>query len=101
MIVDLLRNDLGKSCIAGGIRVPKLFDLESFPNVHHLVSTVTGKLKPECSPLDLLQGCFPGGSLLVRLKKGPWKLLMNLNQYSGQCIAAVWVIYVLIKWIPI
>ena len=77
MIVDLLRNDLGKSCIAGSIKVPKLFDLESFPNVHHLVSTVTGTVKTDSSPLRLLEGCFPADQLLVLLKNALWKLLMN------------------------
>ena len=87
MIVDLLRNDLGKSCIAGSIRVPKLFDLESFPNVHHLVSTVTGKLKPECSPLDLLQGCFPGGSITGAPKKRSMEIIDELEpiQRSVYC----------------
>jgi para-aminobenzoate synthetase component 1 len=79
MIVDLLRNDLGKTCVAGSIKVPKLFDLESFPNVHHLVSTVTGTLKPECSPLDLLQGCFPGGSITGAPKKRSMEIIDELE----------------------
>jgi para-aminobenzoate synthetase component 1 len=87
MIVDLLRNDLGKSCIAGSIRVPKLFDLESFPNVHHLVSTVTGDLKPDYSPLDLLRGCFPGGSITGAPKKRSMEIIDELEpiQRSVYC----------------
>jgi para-aminobenzoate synthetase component 1 len=87
MIVDLLRNDLGKSCIAGSIRVPKLFDLESFPNVHHLVSTVTGELKPDYSPLELLQGCFPGGSITGAPKKRSVEIIDELEpiQRSVYC----------------
>jgi len=79
MIVDLLRNDLGKTCIAGSIKVPKLFDLESFPNVHHLVSTVTGTLKTEYSPLDLLKGCFPGGSITGAPKKRSMEIIEELE----------------------
>lgn len=63
MIVDLLRNDLSKHCQAGSVEVPDLFKLESFAAVHHLVSTVTGKLKINSSPTDLMQGAFPGGSI--------------------------------------
>jgi para-aminobenzoate synthetase component 1 len=63
MIVDLLRNDLGRSCTTGSVRVPELFALESYPNVHHLVSAVTGELAPGKDALDLVAGSFPGGSI--------------------------------------
>ena len=63
MIVDLLRNDLGRSCRTGSVKVPELFALESYPNVHHLVSAVTGELAPDKDALDLIAGSFPGGSI--------------------------------------
>lgn len=63
MIVDLLRNDIGKVATAGSVRVPHLFEIESFPAVHHLVSTVTATLSPKYSACDLLRAAFPGGSI--------------------------------------
>ncbi|WP_061238011.1 aminodeoxychorismate synthase component I [Ectopseudomonas composti] len=63
MIVDLLRNDLGRSCQVGSVKVPELFALESYPNVHHLVSCVTAELAPGKDALDLIAGSFPGGSI--------------------------------------
>lgn len=63
MIVDLLRNDLGRTCRTGSVKVPELFALESYPNVHHLVSAVTGELAADKDALDLIAGSFPGGSI--------------------------------------
>lgn len=61
MIVDLLRNDLSKSCTE--VQVPTLFQLQSFANVHHLVSKISARPKPGVEPLQILQDCFPGGSI--------------------------------------
>jgi para-aminobenzoate synthetase component 1 len=63
MIVDLLRNDLGRTCRTGSVSVPQLFSLESYPNVHHLVSSVIGTLADDKDALDLIAGSFPGGSI--------------------------------------
>ena len=63
MIVDLLRNDLAKTCRDHSIDVPDLCALESFSNVHHLVSTVRGELAADKTPLDALRASFPGGSI--------------------------------------
>ena len=63
MIVDLMRNDLGRVCVAGSIDVPQLLGLESYAQVHHLTSVVTGQLQPGRQLVDLLRACWPGGSI--------------------------------------
>jgi para-aminobenzoate synthetase component 1 len=63
MIVDLLRNDMSKTCKDNSIHVPSLFAVESFAAVHHLVSTVTGTLREDQDALSLIRGAFPGGSI--------------------------------------
>ncbi len=63
MIVDLLRNDIGRSCQPGSVRVPELFALESYPNVHHLVSSVTGELAPGKRRPRPAGRQLPGGSI--------------------------------------
>jgi len=63
MIVDLLRNDLGRVCQPGSITVPQLLGLESYARVHHLTSVVEGQLRSDCGLVDLLRACWPGGSI--------------------------------------
>lgn len=79
MIVDLLRNDLSKTCEAGSVQVPKLCTLESFANVHHLVSTITAKIKAKYTALDVLQHCFPGGSITGAPKIAAMKIIETLE----------------------
>lgn len=79
MIVDLLRNDIGRVCQAGSVSVPTLFAIESFPAVHHLVSTVLGKLADQHSTEDLLRGCFPGGSITGAPKIRAMEIIAELE----------------------
>ena len=82
MIVDLLRNDIGRVCKAGSVSVPRLFDIESFPAVHHLVSTVTGKLSEQYNSEDLLRACFPGGSITGAPKIRAMEIICELRKIS-------------------
>ena len=82
MIVDLLRNDIGQHCNPGSISVKTLFGLQSFPNVHHLVSDIIGTLKTESSSIDLFRDCFPGGSITGAPKKRAMEIIEELESGS-------------------
>jgi para-aminobenzoate synthetase component 1 len=79
MIVDLLRNDIGRFCATGSVRVERLFELESYRTVHHLVSHVRGRLGEDISPLALLLGCLPGGSITGAPKYRAMQLIDELE----------------------
>ena len=79
MIVDVLRNDLGRVCVPGTVRVPRLCRLERTAAVQHLVSTVTGRLSPGRDAFDLLAASFPGGSITGAPKIRAMELLEELE----------------------
>jgi len=79
MIVDVLRNDLGRVCRPGSVEVPELCALERFPQVWHLTSTVRGTLRMEVDPFELLHACFPGGSITGAPKIRAMELLEGLE----------------------
>jgi para-aminobenzoate synthetase component 1 len=79
MIVDLMRNDLGRVCEYGSVRVPRVCEVESFRYVHHLVSEVRGRLRPECGPLELLRAAFPGGSVTGAPKVRAMEIIAELE----------------------
>ncbi|MFZ5603482.1 MAG: aminodeoxychorismate synthase component I [Pseudomonadota bacterium] len=79
MIVDLLRNDLGRCCVPGSIQVTELFAVESFANVHHLVSTVEGDLRAGIHPLQAFFSAFPGGSITGAPKRRAIEIIAELE----------------------
>jgi para-aminobenzoate synthetase component 1 len=79
MIVDLLRNDLSRTCRPESVRVPQLCGLETYEYVQHLVSVVEGELRPGCTALDVLRTSFPGGSITGAPKIRAMEIIAELE----------------------
>ena len=91
MIVDLMRNDLSRVCTPGAVTTPELFRVETFANVHHLVSTVQGRLAPGLTAIDLLEAAFPPGSVTGAPKVQAMKSIARLEPPRGPyCGALLW-----------
>jgi len=95
MITDLLRNDLGQVCEFGSVEVAEMLRLESLAQVHHLVSTITGMLRPEIDAIEALAACFPGGSITGAPKKRAMGIIRELEQVPRglYCGAIGWLGY--------
>lgn len=87
MIVDLLRNDLSKVCEVNSVNVPELFKIESYKNVHHMVSHIRGTLKDGITELDAFLSCFPGGSITGAPKLRAMEVIRELEMHhrSAYC----------------
>ena len=91
MIVDLMRNDLARVCRPGSVKAPELFSVESFTNVHHLVSTVRGRLSAGRTAIDLLAAAFPPGSITGAPKVQAMKVIAGLETPRGPyCGSLFW-----------
>ncbi len=94
MIVDLLRNDLGRIALPGTVSVPVLFAVESFPTVHQMISVVEAVLSPACSLKEVFAALFPGGSVTGAPKKRAVEILSELEVWErGVYTGAIGVMY--------
>ena len=80
MLIDLERNDLGRVCVAGSVRVDELMVVESYTHVHHLVSNVRGRLREDISPVDVVRAVFPGGTITGCPKVRCMQIIADLEQ---------------------
>jgi len=82
MLIDLERNDLGRICIPGTVRVDELMTIESYAHVHHIVSNVVGRLVPDHSPGDIIRAVFPGGTITGCPKVRCMEIIAELEQHG-------------------
>jgi len=82
MIVDLVRHDLSRVSLPGSVRVPELFQLQSFDTVHQLISTVEGSVEPYAEPIEILKSCFPMGSMTGAPKIRSMQAIEELEDYK-------------------
>lgn len=82
MIVDLMRNDLSKACALGSIRVEGLFEVTTHAKVHHMASTIHGRLRPEVNALEAVLACFPPGSMTGAPKRRVMERLRGMEWYA-------------------
>ena len=93
MIVDLLRNDIGRVSAIGSVKVPVLSGVESFASVHHLVSVISGQLRPGLGAVDLLRASFPGGSITGAPKVRAMEIIDELEPAprGAYCGSVLWI----------
>lgn len=93
MITDLLRNDLSKVCRVGSVEVAELWKLESYAQTHHLVSVITGQLRPEFDAFDLLAATLPGGSITGAPKRRAMQIIdeLEFGARGAYCGALAWI----------
>ena len=84
MITDLIRNDLGKICEYGSIKVDNIFNIVSFETVHHMESKISGKLRANINEIEIFKALFPGGSITGAPKESAMKIIDDLENYSRE-----------------
>ena len=89
MVVDLVRNDLSKICIEGSVKVEELFGIYSFPQVHQMISTISGQLKDNASLADILKATFPMGSMTG----APKRTLLEIPHFYERFVLALGLVY--------
>ena len=92
MLIDLERNDLGRLCEAGTVQVDEFMVVESYAHVHHIVSNVSGRLRPDVEPGDVIRALFPGGTITGCPKVRCMQLIGELEGRGAAPIPAPWAI---------
>lgn len=92
MIVDLMRNDLSRVCTPGSVRTEQLFTVDSLPTVHHLVSTVSGRVRDGAGPADMLEAAFPPGSITGAPKHQAMKVIAGHEPPRGPWCGSLFLI---------